>query len=83
MTLMKLKLDMPFKDLSYHFNVSLPTVSRIFTAWVVAFDVRLSLVIRWPDRRVKNAVRMRVFPASGANLPVPPPIKIIRDTKTN
>ena len=73
MTLMKLKLDMPFKDLSYHFNVSLPTVSRIFTAWVVAFDVRVSLVIRWPDRRVKNAVRMRAFPTSGANLPVPPP----------
>jgi len=33
--------------------------------------------------RVKNAMRMRAFPASGANLPVPPPIKIIRDTKTN
>ena len=32
---------------------------------------------------VKNAVRMRAFPASGANLPVPPPIEIIRDTKTN
>ena len=29
--------------------------------------------------RVKNAVRMRAFPASGANLPV----EIIRDTKTN
>ena len=33
--------------------------------------------------RVKNVVRMRAFPASGANLHVPPPIKIIRDTKTN
>ena len=32
MTLMKLELDMPFKDLSYRFDVSLPTVSRIFTA---------------------------------------------------
>ena len=29
--------------------------------------------------RVKNAVRMRAFHASGANLPV----EIIRDTKTN
>ena len=28
--------------------------------------------------RVKNAVRMRAFPASRANLPVPPPIEIIR-----
>ena len=33
--------------------------------------------------RVKNAVRMRAFPASGANLHLPPPIEIIRDTKTN
>ena len=33
--------------------------------------------------RVKNAVRMRAFPASGVNLHVPPPIEIIRDTKTN
>ena len=33
--------------------------------------------------RVKNAVRMRAFPASGANLHVPPLIEIIRDTKTN
>ena len=33
--------------------------------------------------RVKNAVSMCAFPASGANFPVPPPIEIIRDTKTN
>ena len=50
MTLMKLKLDMPFKDLSYRFNVSLPTVSRIFSAWMVALHVRLSPLIKWPDR---------------------------------
>ena len=36
-----------------------------------------------PRTRVKNAVRMHAFPASGANLHVPPPIEIIRDTKTN
>ena len=33
--------------------------------------------------RVKKAVHMRAFPASGANLSVSPPIEIIRDTKTN
>ena len=38
MTLMKLKLDAPHQDLSYHFNVSLSTVSRIFSAWMVALD---------------------------------------------
>ena len=37
----------------------------------------------WSVTGVKNAVRMRAFPASGANLHVPPPIEIIRDTKTN
>ena len=31
-TLMKLKLDAPHQDLSYRFNVSLSTVSRIFSA---------------------------------------------------
>ena len=50
LTLMKLKLDLPFKDLSYRFDMSLPTVSRIFTAWMVALDVRLSPLIKWPDR---------------------------------
>ena len=30
---------------------------------------------------MKNAVRMRAFPASGGNLHVPPPIEIIRETK--
>ena len=32
-----------------------------------------------PTTRVKNAVRMRAFSASGANLHVPPPTEIIRD----
>ena len=36
-----------------------------------------------PRTRVKTAVRMRAFPASVANLHVPLPIEIIRDTKTN
>ena len=50
LTLMKLKLDVPLKDLSYRFNVSLPTVSRVFTAWMVALDVRLAPLIKWPER---------------------------------
>ena len=33
--------------------------------------------------RVKKGVRMRAFPASGANFHVPPQIEIIRCTKTN
>ncbi|CAH3046558.1 unnamed protein product [Porites lobata] len=50
MTLIKLKLDAPHQDLSYRFNVSLSTVSRIFSAWMVALDVRLAPLINWPER---------------------------------
>ena len=50
MTLMKLKLNVPFEDLGYRFNVSLSTVSRIFQAWMIVMDVRLRSFIKWPDR---------------------------------
>ena len=48
--LMKLKLNMPMQDLAYRFGISLPTVSRIFLAWMVVLDVRLAPLIRWPER---------------------------------
>ena len=50
LTLMKLKLNMPMQDLAYRFGVSLPTVSRIFLAWMVVLDVRLAPLIKWPER---------------------------------
>ena len=50
MTLIKLKLDAPHQDLSYRFNVSLSTVSRIFSSWMVALDVRLAPLINSPER---------------------------------
>ena len=50
MTLIKLKLDAQHQDLSYRFNVSLSTVSRIFSAWMVALDVRLAPLINWLER---------------------------------
>ncbi|PFX14829.1 hypothetical protein AWC38_SpisGene20985 [Stylophora pistillata] len=50
MVLMKLRLDMPFQDLAYRFVVSLSSVSRIFTSWIVAMDSRLSCFIYWPNR---------------------------------
>ena len=33
------------QDLTYRFGVSLPTVSRIFLAWMVVLDVQLT----WPE----------------------------------
>ena len=50
MVLMKLRLNVPFQDLTYRFELSLSSVSRIFTSWIVAMDLRLSCFIHWPDR---------------------------------
>ena len=48
LTLMKVRLDSPLKDLAYRFRISVTTVSCIFVKWL---DVRLSsCLIRWPDR---------------------------------
>ena len=47
MFLMKLRLNIPFQELAYRFQVSLPTVSRMFSSWL---DSRVSPLIYWPDR---------------------------------
>lgn len=49
MTIMKLKLNMPFEDLAYRFNVSVSTVSRTFQAWIIVMDCRLQPFIKWPE----------------------------------
>ena len=46
---------MPMQDLAYRFGISLPTVSRIFLAWMVVLDVRLAPLMKWPDREDLNA----------------------------
>ena len=50
MVLMKVPLNVPFQDLAYRFVLSLSSVSRIFTSWIIALDVWLSCFIHWPDR---------------------------------
>ncbi|XP_022808193.1 uncharacterized protein LOC111345186 [Stylophora pistillata] len=50
MVLMKLRLNIPFQELAYRFQVSLSTVSRIFCSWLTTMDSRLSPLIYWPDR---------------------------------
>ena len=42
------KLNMPMQDLAYCFGISLSTVSRIFSAWIVVLSVCLAPLIRWP-----------------------------------
>ena len=50
LVLMKLRLNVPYQDLAYRFNVSLSTVSRTFLAWMIVMDIRLSPLISWPER---------------------------------
>ena len=49
LVLMKLILHVPFQDLAYRFDISLSTVSRIFLAWMIVMDKRLSPLINWPE----------------------------------
>ena len=48
--LLKLRLNSPLQDLAYRFQVSLSTVSRILSKWLVQMDIRLQKLIVWPDR---------------------------------
>ncbi|XP_067033663.1 uncharacterized protein [Acropora muricata] len=50
MVLIKLRLNVPLQDLAYRFMVSVTTVSRIFSYWMVVMDVRLKFMISWPER---------------------------------
>ena len=42
MVLIKLRLNVPFQDLAYRFNISLSSVSRIFNSCITVMDARLS-----------------------------------------
>ena len=50
MVLRKLRLNVPFQDLAYRFMVSVPTVSRISSSWMVVMDTRLFPFVSWPVR---------------------------------
>ena len=65
---------------SFHFHLNI-IITTIRELGLQQSKVKTLLLQRWT--RVKSAVRMRAFPASGANFHVPSPIEIIRDTKTN
>ena len=45
LTLMKLRLNLSNYDLGFRFGVSESTVSRIFSKWIEAMDIRLSFLI--------------------------------------
>ena len=50
LTLMKLRLNASNYDLGFRFGISESSVSRVFSKWIEALDVRLSFLVTWPDR---------------------------------
>ena len=62
MVLMKLRLNMPFKDLAYRFkNISDSSILSTFSAWTIAMDIRLSPLILWPEREALWATMRLCF----------------------
>ena len=68
MVLMKLRLNVPHQDLAYRFGVSMSTVSRTFAHWLVTMDVRLSPLIRWPEREELWKTMPQCFKFSFGNI---------------
>ena len=50
LSLVKLRLNSRLHELAFHAGVSTSTVSRILRKWFTAMDIRLSHLIRWPER---------------------------------
>ena len=52
LVLMKLRLAVPFQDLSYRFHISISQVSTIFHLWLDIMSRELKQLIVWPDRGI-------------------------------
>lgn len=50
MVLMKLRLNLEENDLAYRFNVSQPTISRMFNRWISHMSEKVSPLVRRPDQ---------------------------------
>ena len=50
LVLIKLRLNVPHQDLAYRFSISVTTVSRILSHWLLVMDVCLTPLILWPER---------------------------------
>ena len=55
LTMMKLRLNLQHKDLSYRFRVSKSTVSKIFHKWLNILYIGLKFLIHWPSREELRA----------------------------
>ena len=54
LVLMRLRLGLLEQDLAHQFNVSISTVSRICTTWILFLDQQLRPLITWPCRTLIN-----------------------------
>ena len=50
LTMMRLRFNLPFQDLAYHFNISKSTASRTFDKWIDVMATVLKFLIKWPNR---------------------------------
>ena len=64
MVRLKVRMNSPLLDLAHRFGVSQPTVSRVLLRWLTAMDIRLSPLIRWPDRESLRAAMPLCFQES-------------------
>ena len=49
MTLMKLRLSIPFENLADQFNCARSSIAGIFKRWINLLYTKLSFLIKWPD----------------------------------
>ena len=59
--LIKLRLNLEEQDLAFRFEVSQPTVSRLFNKWISALAQILSPLIRWPNKEERVVNLPEVF----------------------
>ena len=50
MTLVKLRLGVPHKDLAYRLDVSEKSIGYIFRRWIDVMSVELQFLIVWPEK---------------------------------
>lgn len=61
LVLMRLRLNVPLKDLAYRFHVSYTTVCRIWHKLIGILHGRLEFLIEWPERHVLQATMPMAF----------------------
>ncbi|XP_068680166.1 uncharacterized protein [Montipora foliosa] len=61
LVLIRLKFNSPLQDLAFRFNISVPTVHRIFDRWTHVMSIRLKFLINWPEKTDLQATMPVVF----------------------